>query len=275
MWLSKVVGLAIIATFTLVYGQTLPPQQGCNRVTFLNCSTNTIGSYLGTDSGELWSSPAKLYARLADMYTITSQSIGDIVTLCNSLAQFYDCLGQQQLDSCLGYIGLINQGLSPADGYAIDGTLSMYLHVCGAGFYMAEDPAIFDCVQNTWRNFRSQTDMLLDSYRSNIAHDITNACKYAQDLQNAWAALFKTKKCNDPGVNRAPAGGFWACASVHAYTTIQFQHCNRVNTCEFAMTFNTRLYVREDEAGRTWVRIPPTWRKDTKGVWYLEDEKWV
>uniref|UniRef100_A0A914CRB2 Secreted protein n=1 Tax=Acrobeloides nanus TaxID=290746 RepID=A0A914CRB2_9BILA len=251
--------------------------RGCNIGNFNNCSALTFGAYLGVTQADLWTDPSLFADQLANAYSVRANSVNDISLFCNVFAQFYNCLVNVQefeVERCLGFLGFIDRGQSPANAYAFDGILTQMLFVCGPGFHMIEDPPIFDCIQNTWKNFRAQTNALMQAYIANITHDTTNACTYAKALQDGWKAIFASQKCQ--ANNRASAGGFWACASMYAYTTAQFGHCRHQNTCEFAMTYTfIKDWVREDESGRVLVRIPPTWQQDTDGVWTLENEKWI
>ncbi|KAK6036043.1 hypothetical protein COOONC_26452 [Cooperia oncophora] len=61
--------------------------------------------------------------------------INNYVNICNGFANFYSCLGPQNIRYCLGLIGLVGMGKSPQDAYSYEGFLADWRFKCGAGFF--------------------------------------------------------------------------------------------------------------------------------------------
>ncbi|KAK5978252.1 hypothetical protein GCK32_018747, partial [Trichostrongylus colubriformis] len=126
----KVCKLSSGAITVLVLGQV---QDNCDSTLFRHCNV-ALGGFWNVDSTNIWNDLDQFDRTLITLMR-PPYGIGNYVNICNGFANFYSCLGPQNIRNCLGLIGLVGMGKSPQDAYSYEGFLADWRFKCGAGFF--------------------------------------------------------------------------------------------------------------------------------------------
>ncbi|PAV90273.1 hypothetical protein WR25_14279 [Diploscapter pachys] len=103
--------------------------------------------------------------------------IDNYVNICNGFANFYACLGADNINNCLGMFGMVGMGNSPPLAFAYEGLLSDWGFKCGVGFFAVYESANFtNCTQSTFANYQPEMSQLITSYYQNVTADKDNVC---------------------------------------------------------------------------------------------------
>ncbi|KAK6059571.1 hypothetical protein COOONC_02799 [Cooperia oncophora] len=134
--------------------------------------------------------------------------INNYVNICNGFANFYSCLGPQNIRYCLGLIGLVGMGKSPQDAYSYEGFLADWRFKCGAGFFgsffsitdltlttptilaVYENITLTSCTQNTYVNYNDEIAATINQYKKNVTTDTDNACKFCKVCSKSHGFLW-------------------------------------------------------------------------------------
>ncbi|KHJ97929.1 hypothetical protein OESDEN_02085 [Oesophagostomum dentatum] len=147
----------------------------------------------------------------------------------SGFANFYSCLGPQNIYNCFSLVGLVGLNKSPQDAYAYQGYLADWRFKCGAGFFAVYESTTFtSCTQSTYVNYNTDMGKILNNYKMNITADPNNACKYAQNLMDSYASIYRNGTCRATDANNAQ---WYGCESGREYTNAQFKHCSHSTKC--------------------------------------------
>uniref|UniRef100_A0AC35U657 Uncharacterized protein n=1 Tax=Rhabditophanes sp. KR3021 TaxID=114890 RepID=A0AC35U657_9BILA len=258
----------ILSVASFVASQGEIPNQ-CNQIQFKACSAN-LAQAINLSPELIFSNSTIFRMQMASNFYEGRAQVYNWVNQCNALSQFYGCLGQINVNECLNPVGLIIMGLSPDMAFDYDGSFKQYAFECGVGFN--QRPEVYQCLGSTWMNAASQLTALSLSYRLNVQHDPTNACKYALALQNGYAAAFGNNNCRALYQKWAT---WWGCSIMNEYVTGQFRHCTNKCTYDQILTMGGN-FIKFDEDGKMLMLIPKTWHKDPiTGELYQEEEMWL
>ncbi|VDO88308.1 unnamed protein product [Heligmosomoides polygyrus] len=148
----------------------------------------------------------------------------------SGFANFYSCLGPQNIRFCLGLIGLVGSGKSPQDAYSYEGFLADWRFKCGAGFFAVyENTTLTSCTQSTYVNYNPEMGIQFDAYKKNVTADSAHACGYAQNLMDSLGSIYRNGACRGSTADDAQ---WYGCQSAREYTNAQFRHCQHSTTCK-------------------------------------------
>ncbi|XGW28404.1 hypothetical protein V3C99_008299 [Haemonchus contortus] len=207
-------------------------QDNCDSTLFKHCNV-ALGSFWNIDSSNIWNDLDQLDRALMSLMR-PPYGIDNYVNICNGFSNFYSCLGPQNIQYCLGLIGLVGMGKSPQDAYSYEGFLADWRFKCGAGFFAVyENVTLTACTQSTYVNYNDVIKSTIDAYKRNVTADTDNACTYAQNLMDSFGSVYRNGACRGPTANDAQ---WYGCSSAREYTNAQFKHCQHSTTCQ------TRLF---------------------------------
>ncbi|VDD87036.1 unnamed protein product [Enterobius vermicularis] len=163
---------------SLLVAQAAPSATiGCDSVQLNRC-TAVLARQIGPplESSLVWLDPTYFNDILEQK--LATGDIYKLSTICNGLQLFYSCLGRY-MKPCISVKGLNTaKQMDPYSAYAYIGYLNMWRFQCGAGFYALEKTGAFDCVKNTMVNQMAKLNEAVSTYKNNVEHDPTHACKY-------------------------------------------------------------------------------------------------
>ncbi|KAF1758139.1 hypothetical protein GCK72_014597 [Caenorhabditis remanei] len=223
-----------------------PGTDNCVSAQFAACNSR-LSDFWRVDTSTAWKDLGTL-DRITQSLLLTPYTIDSWINVCNGFSSFYGCLGQVQIRNCLGTVGLVGSGLALSDAYAYQGFMADWDFKCGVGFWtMYERQVLTTCIESTYVNYQQETAAALQTYTTATTQDPNNACKYAQNLMNAWQTTFQKGPCRT--VNPAQAGWF-GCQSAREWSNAQFKHCKHTTTCASPATVDPITRVNA-ETGKT------------------------
>ncbi|CAJ0603130.1 unnamed protein product [Cylicocyclus nassatus] len=199
----------------------------CDSTKFSHCNV-ALGQYWNVDTSNMWNDINQLNQVMLSLMKLP-YSINNYANICNGFANFYACLGPANIQNCLGLVGQVGMGRSPQDAYAYLGFMADWRFKCGAGFFAVYESSTFtSCTQSTYVNYNTDMGKVVVDYRMNITADPNNACKYAQNLMDTYATIYRNGACR--ATNAADAQ-WYGCESGREYTNAQFRHCQHSTKC--------------------------------------------
>ncbi|CAJ0936876.1 unnamed protein product, partial [Mesorhabditis belari] len=263
--------LGIAALFGVIYAQQGQPDT-CDGIRFQACTVG-LGDFWGADPNAIWETPS-LFAETINQRFLAPYELSNLVKVCNGLALFYQCLARRNLNACLGPIGWVGRGRSPATAFAFDGMISSLLFQCGPGFNsLAGNPNVTSCLQRVTVNYDAQIQQFYRSYELNVTHDPNSACTYGQSLVNGISGIYSAGPCL-PYQGHAQ---WYSCEMTRNYVFSQFTHCQHVITCPKA-TSAARDFshmIRDGADGEKEFLLPAHWDMDSSGNWMMTDARWI
>jgi len=249
-------------------------QTTCDDVRFQYC-TNQMAGMLQMNATGFWNDPNVLRSGLQAIFTRTIGDINSLVMPCNAQQLFFQCLGPQNIGLCLGFLGFLRRGRTPAQAYAFDGILEQQQHMCSTGFFVSRaNMAAFSCMQRVTANFDSTLQTCYQTYLTNIDHEPALACTYAATLLSCYQTPFRTNCMPDQQI-----AGWWSCETQRRYASIQFPTCTSL-TCALTPTRETLDYIdrhsKVDEHNVQLYKIPAKWIQDIDGQWkFVDSDQWI
>ncbi|KAK6752905.1 hypothetical protein RB195_003980 [Necator americanus] len=216
--------VVLLGLLTLVSTQQV---ENCQMTQFNHCNA-ALQQFWDIDTTNIWNDVNQLNQALISLMR-PPYGINNYVTICNGFANFYSCLGPENIYFCLGLVGQVGMGKSPQDAYAYQGLMADWQFKCGTGFFAVYESLTFtSCTQNTYVNYNTEMSNILKDYKNNVTADSGNACKYAQNLMNSYGTIYRNGACR---ATNPDDGQWYGCESGREYTNAQFRHCQHSTKC--------------------------------------------
>ncbi|KAK6752906.1 hypothetical protein RB195_003980 [Necator americanus] len=140
--------VVLLGLLTLVSTQQV---ENCQMTQFNHCNA-ALQQFWDIDTTNIWNDVNQLNQALISLMR-PPYGINNYVTICNGFANFYSCLGPENIYFCLGLVGQVGMGKSPQDAYAYQGLMADWQFKCGTGFFAVYESLTFTLQEQCYCRF--------------------------------------------------------------------------------------------------------------------------